>query len=932
MKVLLNYRYKIKVFIIKLLRLCVTMCLIFTLISSYTSVAYTENNSDKLLQSSDVHEENDFSKSKDVSDFGTQIFPTISLELTTDYLAPDNNLETNVVNVDIPENINLREKEIKITSAPNNSNFLSLIELTATDGWGLYYPSLKINKILIPEAPYYSSNTLSLPLVAYIPQSINSSLTLNIPPDGFDTKASTLTYIPNTALPLKSYKFHNILGNIYDQSITFESNSDQLFYAKYKSNNLQISETEDPLTLIGISYFAHNLRSKLIKQYFDNVTKSYPGIKDNPNNISKYLMIFNGFSLFSVQKNIDNTHLHPKSFKNFYFNNLPSELTPEDETSNKYIAGAVLFQNPKTQQTYLAISTYKTDKIEDIPIITKNNQLLKEKPKIVQDVIPITIHQGNAMKTDNSLNTHLVTNEAFDHNIKKNNLNKSTNESTQKLVEIIMSYYNSKDDPGKTASLDGGTFVKPKNVYYFTRKDILFAGSTSGIMGSTSCLSNDECPVGSVCRQSICTTCETDNQCGAGKKCCNGSCLEGNCCATSNCTSGQICSSSHICTDPNPRCTQNSDCSDFADLKNCFDAACINSTCIRQPMCPPYFQCIKYSCVPPDIAIPEQNEKEIKDTIAEENKNQAPFSQKPVCKDPNSRIPGCRCIKSTQQNGCSYCERAICSSTENFFDIKSINKSIIDPAKKPVIEKINCPENSGRFIVRSFDSITGYPASFSYSESKLFIFKVDLTQNSFRLTKKSEIDTSTFLSRECTNPVKAAVAGPITFNKTTNEIVIADTNGVNIAKIYKIDFSTDENIKITENGKINVATINDGNITDFVITPFYIKSQYLIFAKVHNNSTSYKLLIVPMLTNALTNANDESSYTNLGRINLLNKQPIQSVIIEDGNNNNWIDTNPVNIVQEIIRDLAKASPQEILEKKLPVIIFPMTNINSVNEP
>ncbi|MBI1859055.1 MAG: laminin G domain-containing protein, partial [Candidatus Melainabacteria bacterium] len=191
-----------------------------------------------------------------------------------------------------------------------------------------------------------------------------------------------------------------------------------------------------------------------------------------------------------------------------------------------------------------------------------------------------------------------------------------------------------------------------------------------------------------------------------------------------------------------------------------------------------------------------------------------------------------------------------------------------------LLKKVACKESLGNFVIKGTDTFTGIPVDYTYSSSRLTIYKVEEGRTSFNLKLETELDTSTFLSDECTQGVKAAIAGPVIYNNITNELIVVDSHGVNIAKIYKVNFqkdkekSTDSQLLLSEKGKLNLTYVYDGYTTDSTITPTYGKSHYLIFSQANETNYDHELLLFPIIEDQsikLMVASDDSKEKSTGK-------------------------------------------------------------------
>jgi hypothetical protein len=162
-------------------------------------------------------------------------------------------------------------------------------------------------------------------------------------------------------------------------------------------------------------------------------------------------------------------------------------------------------------------------------------------------------------------------------------------------------------------------------------------------------------------------------------------------------------------------------------------------------------------------------------------------------------------------------------------------------------DKIACKENVGKFVIKGYDPLSNIPTSFEYNSSKLTVYKVKEAEDSINLKLVTEVDTSTYLEDECTRSVQAAVAGPVIFDKSRTEIVVADSHGVNVSRSFGVNFlSKPGKIRLDEKDKVNVAPAYQGNISDVVVTPNYDGVHYLVYSKVFDKSYDHNLIFYPL--------------------------------------------------------------------------------------
>ncbi len=195
--------------------------------------------------------------------------------------------------------------------------------------------------------------------------------------------------------------------------------------------------------------------------------------------------------------------------------------------------------------------------------------------------------------------------------------------------------------------------------------------------------------------------------------------------------------------------------------------------------------------------------------------------------------------------------------TEAFSD-KNVSSNKNEKGESKFFKKVACAENVGNFVVKGYDFFTGESANYKYSTSKLSIYKVNFDQGKNGRTKidldlVTEVENNEQLREECTQPVQAAVAGTIVFNKDTKELVVADANGTNIGQVFKVNFKDDSkdssvsDLTLNYKGKLNISSVYDGYISDAVITPNYGKSYYLFFAKANEKNYNHDILIFPIV-------------------------------------------------------------------------------------
>ncbi|OGI20178.1 MAG: hypothetical protein A3B68_01145 [Candidatus Melainabacteria bacterium RIFCSPHIGHO2_02_FULL_34_12] len=225
------------------------------------------------------------------------------------------------------------------------------------------------------------------------------------------------------------------------------------------------------------------------------------------------------------------------------------------------------------------------------------------------------------------------------------------------------------------------------------------------------------------------------------------------------------------------------------------------------------------------------------------------------------------------------------------------------------LKKVACTESAGKFVVKGADLFTGLPADYKYSNSKLSIYKINQEDGAFKLKLITELDTSIQLDEECTRTVQAAVAGPVIYDSTTRELIVADANGVNVAKIFKVNFDNADldgsNIKVTEKGKLNISSVYDGYVTDSIITPSYGKSHYLAFAKPNEKNYSHNLLLFPVIEdpNISQNTADEQK----GQVTETTNTPTgQAIVLSAGGGAFNTGQNPFDTPQSMSEDATKA--------------------------
>ncbi len=458
---------------------------------------------------------------KEFSDSDNPITPTISLEVLSNSSQYNGSVfDTPYVDLDVPTGSNSQDK-IKIISAAVGTDFASIVELMPGDNLELYYPHVMFSRVLLSDAgnlradslnrTYFKSAAISFEaetlaaitndnnlfigningtpslnqtniktngyipvLISPLPNQKKKFVLLNVSPGGFNAKSNSLKLISPSSNSDNLLKLNNIQGKTNEQSIVISTDSPAPFYIKYKSNKFLVTEGNDPENFIGFSYYSHNLKSKTIKNYLDKIVNLIPAFTNSTENVNKFLTAFNGFSLFSIPSNFDKQNLHSKTFKNFYFDELPNELKSNNDGTQRHIAGATIFRDPKTNQIYLAISTF------DTKALNNNIALLKTLKRT--DIQKLFCKIDEKDKFNNSSKKKLIAKES-EINFKNNevfhtpiSLKALTNNVSKKIQSTGTSYPHT-----SFIYLDGAQFQnKLTNNYKFNQDYIVLTQFDGG--------------------------------------------------------------------------------------------------------------------------------------------------------------------------------------------------------------------------------------------------------------------------------------------------------------------------------------------------------------------------------------------------------------------------------------------------------------------